>query len=70
MLYRNSLPEVNGSPEKSSEVPIVQDAPKPTLKWLWLLMTLVLVATVAIGVGVGVWHTERKGSPGTRYYLL
>ena len=56
--------------EKPSEVPIVRDAPKPTLKWLWLLVALVLVAVVAIGVGVGLWHTRRKGSSGIRYYLL
>ena len=70
MLYRNSLPEVNGSTEKSSEVPIVQDAPKPTLKWLWLLMTLILVAAVAIGVGVGIWYTRRSESSEVRYCLL
>ena len=69
VLYRASLPEVNSSTEKSSEVAVVRDAPKPTLKWLWLLVALVLVAAVGIGVGVGVWHT-RQGSSGIRYYLL
>ena len=66
VLYRNSLPEVNENMEKSSEVPVVQDAPKPTIKWLWLLVAFVLIAAVAIGVGVGTWHDRRKG---IRYYL-
>ena len=56
--------------EKSSEAPVVRDAPKPTPKRLWLLMALVLVPAVAIGVGVGVWHTRRKDSSAIRYYLL
>ena len=63
MLYRSSLPEVNGSIEESGEQSAGRVSSKFTIFRIRIIVAFVIiVATVAVGEGIGIWHTGRTRS--------
>ena len=73
LLYENTLPEINGNIEQSTEQSANRNASKPMMGLIRIIAALAVVAVaigVGVGIGVGIWHTRRFSPSTSKYDIL